>query len=65
VLSRLPGKARKCSNIKILLRFCNAVRQDESTLKIPGYFVLVPQERGRNKFAILSVESPAWQGAKV
>jgi len=23
------------------------------------------KERGRNKFAILSVEAPAWQGAKV
>jgi len=23
-----------------------------------------PLERGRNKFAILSVEEPAWQGAK-
>jgi len=23
------------------------------------------KERGRNKFAFLSVEAPAWQGAKV
>ena len=29
------------------------------------YSQLSTKERGRNKFAILSVEAPAWQGAKV
>jgi len=43
VLRRLSGKAQKRRNIKIFLRFCNAVRQDGSTLKILSYFVLVPK----------------------
>jgi len=31
----------------------------------PHYSANNFKEQGRNKFAILSVEAPAWQGAKV